>query len=215
MYVRLFVVFQDGQNDVRDHLFQFFEESLGFVFVAFYLPQFLLPTSCQFCTLEQLFVNEVDEFEARLCRVERRTFPANVVTTDEGFDDGSSGTWPADSILLQGISEFFVFHSLACRFHSSQQSGICVWFGWCSPFLGKRGDVRTAFAFRENGKCVRFCFFLRCFNFLLENDFPAFFDDYLTCRAEEDLLVVGGLHFAHHSCRLELTFVVESCDKGS
>ena len=93
-------------HDVVDnvgHLLLQFGNELGWV-VGFvlYVAQLLLPDTCQFTTLEQFLVNEVDEFNAGRGCHESLAFALDVVALEQGFDDAGTAGWATDAVLLHG-----------------------------------------------------------------------------------------------------------------
>ena len=101
-----------SQHDVRDHLLQFADEGGSVVLVALYLSEFLFPDTCELGTLQQFLVNESDELDSRLCGSQALANPLDVVALEQRLDDGSSGGWASDAVLLQGIAQFIVLTSL-------------------------------------------------------------------------------------------------------
>ena len=120
------IVAEHGEDDIGDHLLQLVEEGACLVLVTLYLSQLLLPSACQLSTLEQVLVDDADEFVARRGGVERRAFAADVVSADECLDDGSTCAGPTYAVLFQGVAQLFVLHELARRLDRTEQGGVGI-----------------------------------------------------------------------------------------
>ena len=75
----------------------------------------------------------------------------DIVSFEEGLNDGSPGRGSSYSVFFEGITQGFVFYQFPGGFHGPEQGRFRIWFGGLGPFLGQCRFVRPAFALDEIG----------------------------------------------------------------
>ena len=199
-------------HDFGYHLLEFFQKGFGIVGFLFNQPQTAFPNAGQLGTFEQFFVNQADEFHPRGSGYQVFPFQSDIMSLEEGLDDGGPGGRTADTVLFQGITQFVVVHQATRSLHGAQERGFCVRFGRLCPFFGQVRYVRAAFAFCESGKRAfllgGFCQGFRCFGLLCIHVPPA----------RQENLFAGGFEwdvgrFAEDGGGSKFTVGVERCDE--
>ena len=67
----------------------------------------------------------------------------NIFALEEFLNNRSAGTWATDTVLLHGITQFFIIDSLTRRFHSAKESRLGIVFGRSGGLLYQLRLVRT------------------------------------------------------------------------
>ena len=131
------------------HLLQLVEELAGVVFVGLNVAQLLLPLAGELGALEEVLLYDADEGYACGRGFEAFAHLADVLSLEEGLDDGGARGGAADAVGLEGVAQRLVLHRLAGRLHGAQQRGFGVGLGRRGLLLGERGLVGAVLAFLE------------------------------------------------------------------
>ena len=92
-------------------------------------------------------MNGLNQLHARRSSYQVLLLLADIVTLEQGLDNGGTGGRTADAVFLQGVTQFVVVHQLTGGFHSTEQGGFGVGARGLRPFLHQLGHVGTALPF--------------------------------------------------------------------
>ena len=180
--------------------------------MAFNLAQFLFPSAGEFGTLEEVFVDDADEFAAGDGGCDVFALSHDVAAAEERFDDGGAGGGATYAVLLECVAEFLVVDGASGGFHGAEEGGFGVGLWRLCGFLRKVGAVGAALAFDEVGEYLfGFCAFFGGSCFLgRQCGAPAGFEN----------LLAGGFEgyvgcFAEHGGGCELAVGVEDHDEAT
>ena len=98
--VAIGIVGQHLIHNVAYHRFEFVNKLSRTVGLLFNEAQLALPQTGKFGTFEQLFLDERNEFYAGGSGHNVLALTTDVLTLEQGFDNGSSGRRTADAVFL-------------------------------------------------------------------------------------------------------------------
>lgn len=107
------VVAQYAIDDFRNHLLQLGEEGTCIVTLPFDFTQFLFPDTGQFGRFQQFFVDKLNQLHSGGGSYQVFPFLADVMTFEQGFDDGGTGRRASDSVFFHRIAEFVVVYQFS------------------------------------------------------------------------------------------------------
>ena len=149
-------VAHDVVHNVGYLLLQFVNEQPCVVLAMLNVAQLFLPDASQFTTLQQIFTNEVNQFNARVGGYQTFALATYVVTFEECLYDASPAGRSSNAVFFHSCTQLFVFYEFASCLHSTQQCGFGV-VGWRGGhLLCQCRLMRSTLTFGEGGESLLF-----------------------------------------------------------
>ena len=152
-------------------------------------------------------MDDLYQFHSRRGGYQVLSFLADIVSLEQRLDNGGTGRRPADTILLQSITEFVIIHQLSGCFHRTKQCCFRIRSRRLRPLLIQVRNMRTTFPLDKSRKYIFILFlffFSRVFYFLGKHDTPSRFQNLFSSYPKLYLI-----HFSHYGGSRNFTVRIE------